>query len=196
MISKQQTKHVGNFTNNFFTIHSTSNDCNRRLSFIWRIATKLNREKPDVDACVDFKTNPKCKPSTNVNTGPIVKDFNVKSDSRDNELVATNSPVQTNKMNVNARSQTSKVRINSIIPKRELKDAKRPQAKAKVKQEKIDLCDQAVEVKNEKNNQKTSNSDDDSGADSTISSATEDAKTRQPFKADQVANEQFKAIQC
>ena len=50
-MSKQRTKHVGNFTNYFFTIHSTPNDWYRRLSSIWTIANKSNRDKPD--ACID-----------------------------------------------------------------------------------------------------------------------------------------------
>ena len=67
-------------------------------------------------------------------------------------------------------------------------DAKKSQVQAKVKQEKIDTHDPVVYVKKKIKNNHLSSSDDDSDADSTISSATVlDAKTRKPFKADQGA---------
>ena len=52
-----------------------------------------------------------------------------------------------------------------------------------------------IDVEKKINNKYSSSSDDDSDADSTISSATVlDAKTRKPFKADPGNNEQFHAI--
>ena len=54
-MSKKRTKHVVNFTNNFFTIHRHSNDRDRWLSFIWTIATESNRNQPD--ACTKRKTS-------------------------------------------------------------------------------------------------------------------------------------------
>ena len=62
--------------------------------------------------------------STNDSTRPIVTDFNARSDSRENELITPNCPVQTNITNTNARPQTSKERVNSILPKIEPSDAK------------------------------------------------------------------------
>ena len=41
--------------------------------------------------------------STNDSTRPIVTDYNSRSDSRENELVTSNCPVQTNVTNTNER---------------------------------------------------------------------------------------------
>ena len=53
---------MGDFIKNFFTFHSTSNDRDRRLIFIWTIATESNWNEPD--ACAEHKTSSKNKSRT------------------------------------------------------------------------------------------------------------------------------------
>ena len=123
--------------------------------------------------------------STNDSTRPIVTEYNARSDSRENELVTSNCPVQTNVTNTNAIPQMSTERVYSILPKIVLSDAKQSQVQAKLKEEKIDIHDKMIDAQNKINNKHLSSSDDDSDTDSTMSSATVlDAKTRKPFKAD------------
>ena len=122
---------------------------------------------------------------TNDSAPPIVKYYNAWIDSQDNAPVTLNGPAQIAYTNINTSPQKSTESVTSILPKKEPSDAKQSQVQAKVKQEKRDLHDQVVDFKKGIKIKHLSSSDDDSDADSTISSATVlYAKTSKPFKTD------------